>query len=236
MEKMKQFSELIKSALITIFLFQMSWTGISGQDNKGNPLPHFLFPSFREGYVKMKDGNDFTALLNYHMIDEIMITEVDGVYRYSKNPRLIDTVYIENRVFVPVGNVFYELLAGGPVSIFLENRSNYTPLGADIGYGARSKSVGRTEYRRFELSDVMYQLGEVVNIDLPPNVEITPASVFWVRKDGDFEKFNNEKQFLEILPGFENELKAYIRKEKIRMKSHEDLAKLGEYCNKLINK
>lgn len=230
---MKLIHYLSRSAIATLSFVIVSLY-VMGQDNQGKPLPHFLFPSFREGYVKMKNGNDFTALLNYHMIYERMITEADGIYRYSKDPGLIDTIYIGNSVFVPIGNAFYELIASGPVTIFLENRSNYTPLGSDVGYGVRSKSVGRTEYSRFELSDVMYQSGEVVNIDLPPNVEITPASVFWVRKDGNFEKFSNEKQFLKLFPGFENELKEYIRKEKIRIKSHEDLARLGQYCNKII--
>lgn len=231
---MKLFIYSLKSVLATSF-FVIITTSIMGQDNQGNPLPHFLFPSFKEGFVKMKDGNNFTALLNYQMIDEKMITEIDNTYRYSKDPRLIDTILIENRVFVPVGNAFYEVLAGGPATFFLQNRSNYTPMGADVGYGARSRSVGRTQYSRFELSDVMYQFGEVVNIALPPNVEVTPASVFWIRKDDKFEKFSNEKQLLKILPQYESELKEYIRREKIRMKSREDLIKLGEYCNRIIS-
>lgn len=215
-------------------LFLLVSSLMMGQDNQGNPLPHFLFPSFKQGFIKMKDGNNFTTLVNYHMIEERMITEIDGTYRYSKEPRLIDTIIVEKRVFVPVDNTFYEVLASGPVTFFLQNRSNYTPMGSDIGYGARSRSVGRTEYSRFELSDVMYQFGEVANVTLPPNVEVTPSSVFWIRKDGEFEKFSNEKQFLKLFPGYENQLKAFIRKEKIRMKSREDVMKLGEYCCTLI--
>lgn len=229
---MKTVFNCLKASVFTFILLLP--VNLAGQNNQGIPLPHFLFPAFREGYVKMKDGKDFTALLNYQMVDEKMITELDGTYRYSKDPRLIDTVFIENRVFVPVGNVFYEVLASGPVTIFLQNRSNYTPMGADIGYGAKSRSVGRTAYSRFELSDVMYQFGEVAKIDLPPNVEVTPASVFWVRKNGEFENFSNEKQFLKIFPEFEKELKDYIKHERIRMKSPEDLKKLGEYCNELL--
>jgi hypothetical protein len=231
---MKSKHNYVNAILLTLFIIGISFD-LSGQDNMGNPLPHFLFPSFKEGLVIMKDGKNFSALLNYHMVDEMMITELDGIYRYSKDPRLIDTIFIENRVFVPVENVFYEVLASGPVTFFLQNRSNYTPRGADVGYGARSQSVGRTQYRRFELSDLRY-FGEVAYMDLPPNVEITPASVFWIRKNGEFEKFSNEKQFLKILPEYHNKLKEYIRKEKIRMKSREDLIKLGKYCNEVLMK
>ena len=227
--------KIINNFFKAIFTISLIFTTFqsSSQDINGNPLPHFLFPSFMEGRVLMKDGTSFTTKLDYHMVDEMMITEIDGKYRYSKDPKLIDTIYIENRIFVPVGNKFYEVLSKGPVSIFLQNRSNFTPVGADIGYGAKSRSVGRTAYRRFELVDVIAQYGEVAYMDIPPNSEVTPASVYWVRKDGSFENFSNEKQFLKIFPGSETKLKEFIRKERINMKSPADLAKLGDFCNRL---
>ena len=69
-----------------------------GQDNQGNPIPHFLFPKFEEGVVVMKDGSSFNTLINYNMVDQKMITEVEGEYRYSKNPGLIQSITIQNRV------------------------------------------------------------------------------------------------------------------------------------------
>ena len=163
----------------------------------------------------------------------MLVTEVEGTYRYSKNPDLIDTVYIADRVFVPLGRIFYELLAGGPVPFYLQDKSNYTPKGADIGYGAKSQSVGPTQYSRFEMSNAMSLYNEVVNIDLPPNVTVTPASVYWVNKEGQMEDFNSSRQFLKIFPDKEAELKSFIKKERINFKKREDIIKLGQYCNKL---
>ena len=231
---MKSTFSSLKNTLLTLFVVLHSFV-LSGQDNKGNPLPHFLFPSFKEGIVIMKDGKIFNTLLNYHMVDERMITELDGIYRYSKDPQHIDTIYLENRAFVPVENAFYEILSGGPVTFFLQNRSNYTPKGTDVGYGAKSRSVGPTQYKRFELVNMQLgELGEVVNIDLPSNVEITPSSAFWVRKNDKFEKFSNEKQFLKIFPEYEPELKAFLKKERINIRSREDMIRLGNYCNEIF--
>jgi hypothetical protein len=232
---MKPVRIYLRTTMVSLFIVFLS-ADLQGQDNQGNPLPHFLFPSFREGLVKMKDRSNFSTLLNYNMVDEKMITELNGVYRYSKDPQLIDTIIIEKRVFVPVENKFYELLSGGWVTFFLENKSLATPRGNDIGYGARSHSSAPTQYKRYELTEVIYQYGSVVNIDLPPNIDITPASVFWVKKDGNLEKYTNEKQFLKIFPEFENELKEYIKKENIKVKTREDAIKLGNYCNELIMK
>ena len=229
---MKPINSYFKTTLFALLIVILS-LDLSGQDNQGNPLPHFLFPSFKEGLVIMKDGKNFSALLNYHMVDEKIITELNGTYRYSKDPQLMDTIYLENRIFVPVENMFYELLSSGPATFFLQNKSNFTPKGSDIGYGAKPKSVGRTQYSRFELSDLRY-FGEVAYMDLPPDVDITPASVFWVSKNGKLEKFSTEKQFLKLFPGYEPELKEFIKKENISIKSREDVIMLGNYCNKII--
>ena len=232
---MKSIHFFLKTTLFTLFIVILSYD-LSGQDNKGNPLPHFIFPSFKEGRVIMKEGKNFSTLLNYNMVDEKMITELNGTYRYAKNPQLIDTIYLENRVFVPVENVFYEILSNGSVTFFLQNRSNLTPKGTDIGFGMKSRSVGRTQLKRFELQNVVNNLGEVANIDLPPDVEITPAPVFWIRKNDKLEKFSTEKQFLKIFSEYEPDLKVYIEKENIKIKSREDVIRLGNYCNEIIKK
>ncbi len=216
------------SLLLILFSFDLS-----GQDNKGNPLPHFLFPSFKGGRVIMKDGKNFSTLLNYNMVDEKMITELNGVYRYSKDPKLIDTIYLENRVFVPVGNAFYEILTGGPVTFLLENKSLCTPAAEDIGIGGKSRSLGPVKQSRFEITKVVYQYQEVAYIDLPPDVEIVPASVFWVKKNNKLVKFSSKKQFLKIFPESRSALQEYIDKNSIDIRSREDVIKLGNYCNNI---
>jgi hypothetical protein len=221
--------------MLTLFLVSLPFD-LSGQDNKGNPLPHFLFPSFKEGLLIMKDGSKISTLLNYNMVDERMITELNGIYLYSKNPELIDTVYLEKRVFVPVDKVFYEVLSSGSVTFFLQNKCYCIFKGADIGYGTKSQSVGPTNYKRFELKTTNYQHAEVAYIDLPPNVEITPASVFWVSRNNKMQRFNNEKQLLRMFPEYERELTKYIKEKNINIKIREDLIRLGNYCNDIVKK
>ncbi len=230
---MKKLFSVSKTAIF-FFLLCLLTPGVKAQNNMGNPMPQFLFPSFRPGEIVFKDGQHVKMLLNYNMVDQMLVTEVEGIYRYSKNPDLIDTVYIADRVFVPLGRIFYELLAGGPVPFYLQNKSNYTPKGSDIGYGAKSQSVGPTQYSRFEMSNAMSLYNEVVNIDLPPNVTVTPASVFWVSKGGQMEDFSTSRQFLKIFPDKESLLKNFIKKERINFKRREDIIKLGQYCNTLF--
>jgi hypothetical protein len=234
--KMMLKNSIRKTGLFVLILVVLPLIGSARQDNKGNPLPHFLFPQFKEGIVIMKDGNKFTTKLNYNMVDEKMVTEVDGIYRYSKNPKNIERIYIENRMFIPIDNVFYEILASGNASFFLQNKSIFTQKGADLGYGAKSRSTGPTKMQRVELTSVVYQYGEVAYLDIPDNVEITPASLYWVSIGDKLKSFETEKQLLKLFPEYETQIKEYIKKEKLKIKNREDVIKLGIYCNEIITK
>ncbi|TNF38775.1 MAG: hypothetical protein EP313_07495, partial [Bacteroidetes bacterium] len=99
------------SAVLALAIGIMLSPDASGQNSQENPLPHFIFPEFREGLVVMKEGKPFTALLNYNLLEQRMVTELNGTYRYSRDPAIIDTIYIGERVFVPVDRIFYELLS-----------------------------------------------------------------------------------------------------------------------------
>jgi hypothetical protein len=233
MKKMKLSDYLIRTGAGTL-LFALISINVLAQDNKGNPLPHFLFPKFNEGIIKMKNGTVFNAILNYNMANEMMVSELNGTYRSANNPREFDTIYLQNRTFVPVENIFYELLVKGPVIFFVENKCNLTPRGSSVGYGMKSKSVGPTDVKRFELDIAVYNYNQVVSFDLPPNVDVTPASVNWVRKDNKMEKFTTKKQFLKLFPDKTAQLSEFIKREKIDIKSREDLIRLGKYCNEIM--
>lgn len=203
------------------------FSGLLLGQNEQN-LPHFLFPEFKQGITLMKDGKSFISFLNYNMVDEMMVTKVNGTYRYATRLNDIDTILIEQRKFIPVGKAFYEVLVTGPVTFLLQNKSLFTPRGSNVGYGAKSQSVGPTDFKRFELNST-----DVVNIELPQNVEIRAASAYWVNQNNKMERFTNETQFLKIFPERAVELKKYIKAEKINFKKREDVIKLAIYYHQL---
>ncbi len=213
---------------LTIGLLLSIGSGINAQDNSQRPLPQFLFPAFSDGVFVLVDGTRSNATLNYNMVEEAMISEKDGVYRKSRNPADIDTIYLQNRVFVPVGKAFYEVLATGEAPFFLENKSIYTSVGEDIGYGVKSHSVANTEMTRFETWSA------VVTLDLPNNVTITKASVNWVKRNGTMLRFNSVKQLLKIFPEKKHQISEFISSRKLNLKDRDDLITLGNFCNKSI--
>ena len=201
---------------------------VNAQGNSDRPLPQFLFPVFADGVIVMKDASKSEARLNYNMVEEAMISEKAGVYWRSQNPALIDTIYLQNRKFVPVDNAFYEILATGEATFFLENKSKYVSVGEDIGYGVKSHSIDHTELTRFET------WSSVATVELPKNVTISNVSVNWVRRNGSMQRFNTEKQLLKMFPEKKIQISDYIDKQKINLKVREDLIKLGNFCNERI--
>ena len=103
-----------------------------------------------------------------------------------------------------------------------------------MGYGAKNRSVGPTKTQRFELTPVTQQYGEVVKIDLPQDVDLSPASVYWVSQGDHLEKFTSEKQFLKIFPDYKEQLKQFFKDENINVRKREDVIKLGNFCNTIM--
>lgn len=220
---------IIRNIIIILFIVLLP-QALKSQDDKGKTLPQFLFTSFKEGAVKDRSGSYQKFLLNYNMVEEKMIMEQKGVYRLLANAKDVDTIYLQNRIFVPVQDVFYEVLVEGDTPFYLQHKCLLITEGTDIGYGQKSQSVSPTEYRRFEMGT------EVVNLQLPPNTSVLESSVNWVRINGTMEKFSSSKQFTKLFPEKEKELSEYFKKNKINFKSREDIIKLGIYFNTGLSK
>ena len=169
-----------------------------------------------------------TATLNYNMVDEEMIFDQKGVYMALEKPQEIDTIYIQNRKFVPVEKTFYEVLIKGRIIMFIQNKSRYSQKGTPTAYGMTTKTAGPTKVLSLQVGN------QVRQVELPDNVEVSPATLYWVSYNNEMHKFTNEKQFLKIFPENESKLKEFMKTNKIDIKVREDLLKLGNFCNSLV--
>ena len=213
-------------AFVTLLSFSIS-TGLSAQTDSSKQFPQLLFPAFTKGIIIMKSGQTNSALLNYNTVDEEMVFKQNGIYLVLDKPEDVDTILIQNLKFVYVGKAFYEIIVNGSASLYIQHKSRYTSAGTNTAYGLTSQTNGSN-------SAVMVQAGnQVRNFDLPDNVIVAPAIVYWIKRNGEMSKFTNERQFLKIFPGKENEIKEFIKSSRIDFKVREDLIKLGNFCNGL---
>jgi len=218
--------KFIESAcLLIIFCFMLP--DLNAQTDPANPLPQFLFPAFTKSLVKMKDRRQLTATLNYNMVDEEMIFDQKGVYMALDKPQEIDTIYLQNRKFVPVEKAFYEVAVNGTTDIFIQHKSRYAPVGSNTAYGLKTQTLGPSSVKSVSVGN------QVRQIDVPDNVTVSPATVFWIKIGDQMNKFTTERQFLKLFPDIEEKLKEFIKTNKIDIKIREDLIKLGNFCNVL---
>jgi hypothetical protein len=207
-----------------IFLLCIVLKANSQTDSTAN-LPQFLFPHFDSSVVKLKTGVNLAACMNYNTLTEKMTFYKDGSLMDLNKPETIDTIIINNKKFVFLDNAFYEVVLNAPVSLFIQHKSDLKSTGRPAALGTTSQTIGSTSVSKLVGENKSY------NLKLPENFKVTPFDVYWVRINNEMHRFLNVRQFLNIFPTKEKELKEFIDQNKIKFNKSGDLIKLGHYCN-----
>lgn len=215
---------LFKTFPVIVILLTIS-CNLKAQLDSAKNLPNLLMPEFRRSLIKFKSGEKKTAVINYNMATEELVFLQNGKYLAMDKPQLIDTVYMANRAFIPVGKAFYEVVLKGPVSLFIQHKCNVEQVGSSIGYGQRSRSTGPVNLK------TMYAGTGTYNLDIPKGYEVKEANAYWIRKeDGSMQNFTNKRQFLKLFPERQKELEQYINNNRPDFKKVQDVIKLVSYC------
>ena len=212
------------SSLAAFFFF----INLHAQQEKYQNLDQFLFPEFSASRLKMKDGKNATLVLNFNTITQNMVLLTNGQLYDMTNQELVDTVFLQNRKFIPFGKIFYELVADANVPFFIQHKSDLKDTGTPSGYGGTSQTAATTMVSGFEHTSNYY------NLKLPPKYEVIPSTVFWVRVNGNYFSFITERQLLKIFPDQADQIKQFIKASKLKIATREDLIKLGNFCNQLM--
>ncbi|MCX6333264.1 MAG: hypothetical protein NT092_03070 [Bacteroidia bacterium] len=214
-------------AAIVVLLISSSIPGneLNCQEENLNPLPQYLFPSFAKGVIHMKDGRELAAVLNYNMVDQEMVFQQGKYYMVLDKPEEIYSILLQNRRFEYVEKVFYEVVSEGTVTLYIQHKSKYAPVGNTGAYGTKSQTSAT-------INVTTVQGGNQVRfLDVPDNVTISPATVYWAKINGEMEKFTSEKQLLKLFPERETELKEFIKSTGADIKTREGLMQVGNFLN-----
>jgi hypothetical protein len=126
------------------------------QTNSDGSAPQFLFGEFSPAKVIMKNGTRSGALMNYNMVTEKMVYSKNDQLYDMINTELVDTIYLNNSTFVPVGRIFHEVLAEGRLSFYVQHKANLMSAGAPAGYGGTSQVSNTKTLTSVELSGGYY--------------------------------------------------------------------------------
>lgn len=176
------------------FLMLICNTAMAQHVDKPVVLSHYVFDSFRPGRVDVKSGEAYNQALNYNIITGEMIFDANGKYLAIKKPEDVDTIYIDDRKFIPVNKKFYEVLANTKAPLLIEYTCTINEPGASTGYGTTTTTTATTSLKSLISSGGAYDL------KLPDDFKVIPGYTYWIVKDGKYQKANNAKQIAKIFP------------------------------------
>jgi len=216
-----QMKKLIVLSILAIFV-----TKASSQDSIPvvREVQDYLFKDFAQGTVRKKTGELFQVPLNYNTLTEEMIFEKDGQKLALAQLQDIDTVYINERVFVPVGKVFYEKATNTARALYIEHKNDIIPPGKNIGYGTYQSGSVKT-ITNLSGTHRLYSL------DVPMEYKFTNRTTYWLSNGGAFVALKNMRSVLSAFPEKSAAIKAFVKTNNISFAKDEAVIKLILFCN-----
>jgi len=205
---------------ISAILF-LCWIATIADAQQAVAITHYVFPSFGKGVVLLKDGSRNEAMLNYNALSKEMVFETaPGRYLALASPEKADTVFIQDRKFVPVNNEFYELLTSYAYPLFVQYTCTVREPGANIGYGMSSSNLPSPAVKS------LIKRGGAYSLKLPDGFEPAMTEAYWLFKDGKFQKANNAKQLAAAVPEKKEQVSALIKKNNTSFTKRKDITEL----------
>ena len=214
----------IRNSLVLLSFF----LGIRADAQEAIVISHYVFPGFQKGSVHQKNGGNSDAMLNYNVLSkEIIFETAPGKYLALANPENVDTVFIQERKFVPVNDEFYELLTATAYPLFLQYQCTVKEPGTSIGYGMSSVTTASPAVKS------LIKRGGAYNLSLPDGFEVVPVYNYWIFADGKYQKANTAKQLAAALPGKKNQVNELVKKNNTNFTKKADMIELIKQLNKV---
>jgi hypothetical protein len=223
---MKRHTSRILKAMLSVLVSAIPLL-VSAQSNADGSMPQYLFGSFSESTIRMKNGQIQTQNMNYNIITSKMVFIKGDKYYDLTNPEMVDTITIEGCKLVPVGKDFYEIIRKGIYSYYVQHVGNLTQPGKPVGYGGTSQLSASNYVSTAKLDGIQW------NLALPSDFAVNASEVYWIRKGSDWFDFATEKQLLKLFPDKASQMKEFIKANKVKLDKHETMIKLIDYLNTL---
>jgi len=186
----------------------------------------YLYPEFTPGKVIFKTGVYTERKLNYNYLNgEIEFLENSDTLSII-NKKDIKLITIKQDTFFFDKGYILQLTAGHP-KIGLKESVEFKDYVKKDGYGSTGSSGARTSYGSMATEGSNYKL--TVNEDV---IYKRTKGYYILSNEGDFALFN-KKNVNKLFPRNKNEIKSFLKTNKTKFDSEEDLLKLAEFLEGL---
>jgi len=211
----------MKTPILLLALCLLTFSGLC--QRRGVELSHYIFPEFVKGTVLMKSGVKNLTMLNYNALTEEMIFDTNGKKLAIARLEDIDTVYIEDRKFFPMGDKFVELIYRNKIELYAAHKCSVVDPGKPAAYGGTSQTSSTTSYSSLVAGGLAYQL------KLPDGYTTKPYNNYWLKRDGKMTLFISLRQLSKLFDDKSDRFKKYVKEHKVEFDKGEDLAELIKY-------
>lgn len=187
---------------------------------------HYLFPEFTQGVILMKSGKMNEAMLNYNSLTEEMIFDSNGEKKAIgiSEILLVDTVFIKDRKFIIVDRKFVEVIHHSKWDLCVEHKCKVEEPGKPAGYGGSSQTSAATS-----VSSLISEGRVVYNLELPEDYKVTPYSIYWLKKNGEFQEFKNLRELKKLYKDQKDLYKKYTKINHVKYQDQKSVIQLIEY-------
>jgi len=186
----------------------------------------YLYPEFTQGIVLFKTGVFTERKFNYNYLNgEIeFLQNLDTLIIANKNDIEIviiaeDTLYYDNGYIL-------QLKSGYP-KIGLKEEIEFSEFLKDDGYGPSGSTSSRVSF------NTMASDGQAYKLKVNDDMVYKRTKIFYMSSEQNNFILLNKKNVYKLFPDDKNAIKSYLKANKTKFDSEEDLIKLWEYLQKL---
>lgn len=192
----------------------------------------FLFDEFAKAQIKFRNRTQATVSLNYDVANKKMLyTQGDDLMEVT-NIQTVDTIFVKGHKFIPVANVFYEVVPLKNGIVYIDWLIKDVNIGSKGALGAVTQgSVHNLQMSNLGLNAVEmytpYKQQELGSTDL---YQRKSDNTYFIRKKNKFVKLKTLKQLKKASPDNKDKIDAFAKENKIDMKETRDALLVINYC------
>ena len=192
----------------------------------------FLFDDFKEARILFRNHSKATMQVNYDASNKVMLFRQGTELMEMGNTALVDTLFVDGRMFVPAAKGFYEVvrLEHGEVRI------DWLLKEVNLGSKGALGSVTQGSVHNLQMSDLglnateMYTPYQRQRIGSMEVYRRKADNTYLIQVKGKWEKVKKPRQLEKLFPGQEERIRAYVKEHKVDMKNASDALVLLDYC------
>lgn len=225
---------------LTILLFRSAQAQVINvtEDKEERKGKHYRFPEFQEGTINRQKGDPSKAQLNYNLLTEELIIDLHRTKVAYEPVSPGERITIKNIDFLPIEGVIYEVLYQGDVAFLVHRKQTMERTGQETGLGRTSNTFTNNTNTYSSEPEFLPTLKDkqiLYQLILPGNFGLMDANAYFLLINNELIPFRKLKQLEKVFPEIENQIREYIKKEKIKFDREEDLIKVITFCHNAKN-